>query len=64
MNVLEQDGIRDGEAIRPQMTGWFVEALERTGRPFVLVGGTREERVAAATAEVDRLLAGGWEALR
>ncbi len=61
---FEQDGIRDGEAIRTDMTGWFVDALERSGRPWALMSGTRDERLAAALAEVDGLLARGWEALR
>lgn len=50
-----QDGIRDGEHLRPWMTGRFVEALDATGRPWQLLTGSRSARVEAALAAVDRL---------
>lgn len=57
---FEDDGVRDGEHLRPWMTGRFRDELRRTGRRFVEVTGTREERLAAAVAAVDALLAEGW----
>ncbi|MEU9302698.1 AAA family ATPase [Streptomyces sp. NPDC048269] len=57
---FEDDGLRDGPHLRPWMTGRFREELERTGRRFLLVRGDREERLAAAVAAVDELLAEGW----
>ncbi|WP_093801530.1 AAA family ATPase [Streptomyces sp. Wb2n-11] len=57
---FEDDGLRDGEHLRPWMTGRFREELVRTGRPFVTLGGPHERRLAAAVAAVDALLAGDW----
>lgn len=57
---FEDDGLRDGPHLRPWMTGRFREELRRTGRRFLVVRGDREERLAAAVAAVDELLAEGW----
>ena len=57
---FEQDGFRDGEAIRPWMTGRFEEALRASGRRFVVLEGSREERTAAALSAIDALVAEGW----
>ncbi|MEV6020767.1 AAA family ATPase [Streptomyces sp. NPDC051997] len=57
---FEDDGLRDGPHLRPWMTGRFREELERTGRRFLLVTGSPEERLRAAVAAVDDLLAEGW----
>ncbi|MGW1468751.1 AAA family ATPase [Streptomyces sp. NPDC002308] len=57
---FEDDGLRDGEELRPWMTGRFRAELTRTGRPFVEIAGTREQRLATAVAAVDQLLASGW----
>lgn len=57
---FEDDGLRDGPHLRPWMTGRFREELERTGKRFLVVRGDREERLAAAVAAVDELLAEGW----
>ncbi|WP_285187553.1 AAA family ATPase [Rhodococcus sp. MEB041] len=43
-----QDGIRDGEQVRADMTGWFLDALTRTGRSWVLLTGSRAERLQLA----------------
>jgi nicotinamide riboside kinase len=53
---FEQDGIRDGEAIRADMTGWFVEALTAAGHPWVLLTGTLERRLQLAIRAVDATL--------
>jgi HTH-type transcriptional regulator, transcriptional repressor of NAD biosynthesis genes len=51
-----QDGLRDGETVRHRMHARFEGALRESGRPFIAVRGTREERLAAATALIDRLI--------
>lgn len=53
-----QDGLRDGEHIRAQMTGWFVDALTAAGHSWVLLTGPVDERVRLAVRVADRLLAG------
>ena len=52
-----QDGIRDGEHIRADMTGWFVDALTAAGLSWVLLTGTLDERVGLAVRVADRALA-------
>lgn len=51
-----QDGLRDGEHLRHEMHGGFEEALRQQITPWLLVRGSREERVAAV---VHRLAALG-----
>ncbi|MFC6011032.1 AAA family ATPase [Nocardia lasii] len=58
---FEDDGLRDGEHLRPWMTERFRAELVRTGRPFVTLTGPREQRLATAIAAVDDLLAAGWD---
>ncbi|MFF8693030.1 AAA family ATPase [Streptomyces sp. NPDC015144] len=58
--AFEDDGLRDGEELRPWMTDRFRAELTRTGRRFVELTGTREERLATAVAAVDALLADSW----
>lgn len=43
-----QDGLRDGEDIRHEMHAWFAEALAAQPRPWFLLRGTPESRVAQA----------------
>jgi nicotinamide riboside kinase len=57
---FEQDGLRDGEHLRPWMTQRFIERMDETGRPWLPLRGSRAERFAEAMAAVDRLVAGGW----
>ncbi|MGW1069639.1 AAA family ATPase [Streptomyces aureus] len=57
---FEDDGLRDGPHLRPWMTGRFRAELERSGRRFLLVTGSPEERLRTAVAAVDGLLAEGW----
>ena len=57
---FEQDGTRDGEHIRADMTGWFVHELTRTGRQFVWMRGSRDARVCAAALAVDTLMTTAW----
>ncbi|MFD7443147.1 AAA family ATPase [Streptomyces sp. NPDC059909] len=57
---FEDDGLRDGEELRPWMTARFAAQLARTGRRFVTLSGPHERRLAEAVAAVDTLLAEGW----
>jgi HTH-type transcriptional repressor of NAD biosynthesis genes len=54
---FEQDGIRDGEHIRVEMTKWFLDKLTKDGLNWVLLTGTLEERFNLAVEVVDNLLA-------
>lgn len=51
-----QDGLRDGEAVRRAMHRRFEEALRGSGRPYVVLRGSREERLEAAIARIDGML--------
>lgn len=53
-----QDRIRDSELLRGWMTDRFRVELTRRNRPWILVQGAMDERLALATKAVDRLLAG------
>lgn len=44
-----QDGIRDGEHIRHRMHKWFIAHIRKTNVPYIVVTGSQEERLAAAT---------------
>ncbi|MFE9374347.1 AAA family ATPase [Streptomyces sp. NPDC006711] len=57
---FEDDGLRDGEELRPWMTDRFRSELTRTGREFIEVRGPHEQRLATAVAAVDALLGRGW----
>ncbi len=56
---FDDDGMRDGEHLRPWMTGRFREVLAGTGVPWRELRGDREARLRRALGEVDALLAGG-----
>ncbi|MEU8896372.1 AAA family ATPase [Nocardia sp. NPDC048505] len=56
---FEDDGLRDGEHLRPWMTERFREELARTGRRYRLVQGDRAARLVSAVAAVDEVLAAG-----
>ncbi len=57
---FEQDGWRDGEAIRARMAERFEEELDLRGLPYLRVTGPHRDRLAAAVSAVDRLLEDGW----
>ncbi|HEY9441165.1 MAG TPA: AAA family ATPase [Streptomyces sp.] len=57
---FEDDGLRDGEELRPWMTDRFRAELTRTARPFIELTGPHRARLEAAVAAVDELLATGW----
>ncbi|MCX4968492.1 AAA family ATPase [Streptomyces sp. NBC_00654] len=58
--AFEDDGLRDGEELRPWMTDRFRSELTRTGREFIEVTGPRGTRLETAVAAVDAVLAAGW----
>ncbi|WP_269938436.1 AAA family ATPase [Arthrobacter sp. HY1533] len=53
---FEDDGWREGEHRRPEMTEWFKEALTEGGHSWILVTGSRERRLATAIAVIDAML--------
>ncbi len=59
-----QDGIRDGEAIRHAMHGWFEETLRSQDAPWLLLRGSHEERMTASLAAIKELFAdSAWSAV-
>jgi NadR type nicotinamide-nucleotide adenylyltransferase len=54
---FEQDGTRDGEHIRHDMHKRFIEKLTQFGKPFIVVKGTREERMMQAVEAIDATIA-------
>lgn len=50
-----QDGLRDGEHVRHQMHGWFVEALHAQPAPWILLRGSREDRFDQSVETITRL---------
>ncbi|WP_329212589.1 AAA family ATPase [Streptomyces sp. NBC_00683] len=57
--AFEDDGLRDGEELRPWMTDRFRAELTRTGRKFIEVTGSHRTRLDTAVAAVDELLSSG-----
>jgi NadR type nicotinamide-nucleotide adenylyltransferase len=55
------DRVRDGEHGRSWMQGRFREELGARGVPWVEVSGSHEERLVAAVAAVDEVVAAGWQ---
>lgn len=55
-----QDGTRDGEHLRAQMTVDFERALVAHGRPWVLLTGSLEDRLLLAERVVDQVCAQRW----
>lgn len=51
---FEDDGMRDGEHLRHRMHERFVELVAASGRPYVVLSGDRDTRVAAARAAIGR----------
>jgi HTH-type transcriptional repressor of NAD biosynthesis genes len=57
---FEDDGLRDGEELRPWMTARFEQELQRTGRPYVKLRGPHQSRLERAVAAVDDLIGRSW----
>jgi NadR type nicotinamide-nucleotide adenylyltransferase len=53
---FEQDGWRDGEHLRAQMQEWFIDALTAAGHSWLLLRGSRAERLDYAIRAVE----GAW----
>lgn len=51
-----QDGTREGEHIRQQMHQWFIDVLNQTGKPYIMVEGPHQQRMAHAIQQIDPLL--------
>ena len=51
-----QDGLRDGELIRADMTRWFLDALTGAGHSWVLLTGSLDDRVELAVAVAEQML--------
>ncbi|MFA5831811.1 MAG: AAA family ATPase [Candidatus Paceibacterota bacterium] len=51
-----QDGTRDGEHIRHEMHAWFKDELEKTGRKFITVTGSREERLECSVRAIEEII--------
>lgn len=56
---FDQDGYRDGEDMRQWMHKTFLKMLTFWGKDYLLVSGTPEERLAQATAVIDKLIQEG-----
>lgn len=54
---FDQDGWRDGEHIRPEMTRWIIDGLTARGLPWVLLRGAHQVRLDYSVEVVDALLA-------
>jgi NadR type nicotinamide-nucleotide adenylyltransferase len=50
-----QDGTRDGEVIRPEMSDWIRQKLEATGTAFTTMTGTVEQRTEFAAGLIRQL---------
>ena len=51
-----QDGLRDGEHLRQWMTNRFRDELDRRELPWILINGSREQRLRMAIGAVEKLL--------
>ena len=54
---FEQDGLRDGEHVREDMTGWFRHVLAGAGVPWIEVSGPPDVRVGQVLARLEELTA-------
>lgn len=51
-----QDGIRDGKKIRKWMHEEFIRELKKWGKKYVIVSGSREERLKKAVEEIEKII--------
>ncbi len=52
---FEQDGTRDGEHIRHDMHKRFIERLKEEGKNYIIVTGSKEERLKKAIDAIDNI---------
>jgi HTH-type transcriptional repressor of NAD biosynthesis genes len=57
---FEQDGPGDGESVRAWMTAEFAARLDERGATWLRLTGGPQQRLAAALAACDDLIAAGW----
>lgn len=57
---FDDDGLRDGEHLRPWMTRRFRDVLAAQDVPWIEVRGDRRERLRRSLERIDTLLASGW----
>ena len=50
-----QDGLRDGEHIRHQMHGWFVDTLAAQSAPWIVLRDSHESRLNEAVGAIEQL---------
>lgn len=53
---FEDDGWRDGEHLRADMTRWFIQRLTEAGHSWVLLTGTLEDRMQIAVEVTEMML--------
>ena len=53
---FEQDGLRDGEHLRDEMTGWFETALAAQTAPWIEVRGSPDARLRSTLEHLEPLL--------
>ena len=53
---FEQDGWRDGEHVRAEMTEWMVDAVHTRGYSWMLVRGNESERLKYSIAAIEGLI--------
>jgi HTH-type transcriptional repressor of NAD biosynthesis genes len=58
---FDDDGLRDGEHLRPWMTERFREVLSQSGVRWIEARGDRASRLEQALSAVDGVLAQGWD---
>jgi HTH-type transcriptional regulator, transcriptional repressor of NAD biosynthesis genes len=58
--AFEQDGLRDGEHLRPSMTDRFCRVVAACGTPWMEVKGTRAERVALVLERLEAIGRARW----
>jgi hypothetical protein len=54
---FEDDGWREGEHRRAEMTEWFKETLTEEGHSWILLNGDHNRRMRTATEIIDLILA-------
>jgi NadR type nicotinamide-nucleotide adenylyltransferase len=53
---FEQNGIRDGQAQRSSMQRWFIKRVKQTGVPFIIVTGSKSQRLNQSKKEARRII--------
>lgn len=54
--LFVQDSIRDGEHIRHDMHKWFINHIKKTGTPYVVLRGTRGDRLRKAVTLTETII--------